>query len=157
MKDKYRLAPWTRGWLSYTHSFFEKATGTGDEMDQDDDVMLPMLQKAQVEMFSKAKVTAANMGSVRFYNYYTYRRTRDYTDTDLKRRYRAMPNSIDDAGRLVDRAHGDGPSWERFVENEDYPQLEPIGSENGNKRSSTMPSLTPRAYNRYEQFKTWSY
>ena len=65
VKDEYRLAPWTRGWLSYTHSFFEKATGTGDEMDQDDDVMLPMLQKTQVEMFSKAKVTAANIGSVR--------------------------------------------------------------------------------------------
>ena len=154
-KDNYKLAPWTRGWLSYTHPFSEKATGVKDELDDGDDVMVPLMDKKRVEMFSKDRIDGRNEDSVRFYNYYTYRRTRDYSQGDLKNSYRAMPSSLDDAGRLVDSSSG-GASWKKYVEGEKYPGLEGIGSESGNDKGSSSTGLSGREYSRYGQYKSWT-
>ena len=141
-KDSYRLAPWTRGWLKFTNYFFEDTVGEG----LNDGSMLSLLNDSRVAMFSKDE------NKTRKYNYYTYRRTRDYVDSELRKRYRAMPESLNDAGRLVDGV-GDNSSWKRYVQKESYPD---VGNDLNNERSGAMPSLTSREYTRYRQFESWS-
>lgn len=141
-KDSYRLAPWTRGWLKFTNYFFEDTVGEG----LNDGSMLSLLNDSRVAMFSKDE------DKTREYNYYTYRRTRDYVDSELRKRYRAMPESLEDAGRLVDGV-ADNASWKRFVRKEAYPD---VGDDTGNRRSDSMPSLASREYKRYRQYELWS-
>jgi hypothetical protein len=100
-------------------------------------------------MFSK------DVNKPRVYNYYTYRRTRDYSSSELKKMYRAMPREMEDAGRIVDAA-ASGASWKRYVADESMPALESAGGEGGNKRSSVSLGLVSRKYERYSQYMRWS-
>ena len=149
IKDEYKLASWTRGWLAFAHWLFQDATRTEDELDAEDNVMLPLLNGNSADMFSK------NIHKPRIYNYYTYRRTRDYTDNELGKMYRQMPQELKDAGKLVDAAAASA-LWKECVEKEKYPKLEDAGGENGNKRSAVSLGLTQREYRRYGQFERWS-
>lgn len=145
IQDAYKLPAWTRGWLKFAHWFFADATGDADELDTGDNVMLPLLNGRSAMIFSK------NWNKGVEYNYYTYRRTRDYTSSDLPKMYRAMPRAFEDAGRIVDAKAKDA-SWNKFVFRESFPALD----DTGNIRSVAMPELSRREYLRYPQFERWS-
>ncbi len=141
VRDEYRLAPWTRGWLAYPDWFISTATGAG----QANGNMGALLARSRVAMYAK------DVNDARYYNYYTYRRARIYTSGQLKSLYRAMPDNLSEAGRLVDSAAGSA-SWNTMAD-EDWPS---VGSDNGNGWRGALPGLTGRKYERYRQFREWS-
>ena len=143
VRNEYKLAPWTRGWLAYPDWFFATATKTA----QADGDFGTLLADSKIQMFAK------DINGAKYYNYYTYRRARIYTDDQLAKLYRAMPANLEEAGRLVDgAADSDTTSWKVMV-NEDQPS---IGDDTGNSWDGSIPTLSNREYQRYDQFMAWS-
>ena len=140
-KDRYKLSPWTKGWLNFAIGFFDRSVHAPDM--PSDNVSRELYGGNRHDIFAKY--------CIREYSYYTLRRVRNYNTDDLNNLYRAMPQSLADAGKLVDGV-GDGAAWCRGVRAEPWPNVE---EDKDIPRSSPL-SLTPREYNRYPQFVTWS-
>ena len=142
-KDRYKLSPWAKGWLNFAIGFFDRSVHAPDM--PSDNISRELYDGNRYNIFAK--------DCTRTYSYYTLRRVRNYDSSELNNLYRAMPKSLADAGRLVDRKFSDGPSWVVGVQNEPWPDA---SEDNGVSRNSTLPSLSPRVYERYEPFVTWS-
>ena len=141
VRDQYRLAPWTKGWLAFTKRFLADATRTNFSILEE---MGGLMDGGNVVMYAKERNTPI------YNNYSTYRRARFYDTAKLKKRYRAMPQYLRDAGRLVNDAAGRA-AWNTMT---DEPWSN-IGS-TLNTWNGQLPNLTSREYSRYGQFKTWS-
>ena len=141
--DRYRLSPWTKGWLNFTIGFFDRSVHAPDM--QSDDISRTLYGGNRYDVFAK--------DCTRRYSYYTLRRVRNYDSSDLNNRYRAMPKSLEDAGRLVDADVSGYPSWMKGVRDEPWPD---VSADREIQRNSPPASLIPRVYERYGQFKTWS-
>ena len=61
-------------------------------------------------LYGGNRYVISSKGVTRTYSYYTLRRVRNYDDNDLKNRYRAMPENLADAGRIVDAVVSKNPS-----------------------------------------------
>lgn len=148
-KDRYRLSPWTKGWLNFALGSFDRSIHAPDM--PNDDISRPLYGGSRYEICSKD-----SRQTYRTYSYYTLRRVRNYSNdesnNEMKNRYRAMPDSLEEAGRLVDRKVPDNPSWMVGVRDEPWPN---VADDEAISRSDP-PSLTPREYTRYGQFVTWS-
>ncbi len=141
VKDVYKLAPWTKGWLAFAKYFLSDATSTDFSTLGE---IGSLMDGGQVTMYTKDRNTPI------YKNYSTFRRTRFYDSAKLKQRYRAMPLQLRDAGRLVDGVAGSA-SWNTMAE-EAWPE---VGT-GTDAWTGQMPSLTSREYIRYSQFKNWS-
>ena len=140
VRDEYKLAPWTRGWLAYPDWFFADVTKTA----RADGDLGALLAGSRVQMFAK------DINSAKYYNYYTFRRARIYANGQLGKLYRAMPPNLAAAGRLVDGV----ASWKKMA-NEDWSAMG--DGNNGNKWIGSLPSnLRSREYKRYRQYEIWS-
>ena len=144
-KDRYKLSPWTKGWLNFALGFFDRSIRAPDM--PSDDISRPLYGGSRYEICSKD-----SRQTYRTYSYYTLRRVRNYSGYEMKNRYRAMPDSLEEAGRLVDGGVSGNPSWMVGVRDEPWPDVK----EDGAISRSSPPSLTPRKYERYSQFVTWS-
>ena len=144
-KDRYKLSPWTKGWLNFALGFFDRSIRAPDM--PRDDISRPLYGGSRYEICSKDR-----RQTYRRCTYYTLRRVRNYSGYELKNRYRAMPGSLREAGRLVDGGALGNPSWMIGVRNEPWPNVE----EDGAIRRSSPLALIPREYKRYGQFVRWS-
>lgn len=140
--DRYRLSPWTKGWLNFAFGFFDDSIHAPDM--PHDDISRPLYGGNRYAISSK--------GVTRTCSYYTLRRVRNYDNNDLKNRYRAMPENLADAGRIVDAVVSKNPSWNVGVWHEPWAD---VHGDDGIGRSPP-PTLTSREYERYSQFATWS-
>ncbi len=141
VRDEYKLAPWTKGWLAFAKYFLGDATSTDFSHLGE---IGSLMDGGQVAMYAK------DINTPIFKNYSSFRRTRFYDSAKLKQRYRAMPLQLRDAGRLVDGVAGSA-SWNTMA-GEEWPEVG-TGTDAWTGR---MPSLSSREYTRYSKFKTWS-
>ena len=142
-KDRYKLSPWTKGWLNFVIGFFDSSVHAPDM--PSDNISRELYDGNRYNIFAK--------DCTRTYSYYTLRRVRNYDSSDLNNLYRAIPQSLADAGRLVDADVSRNPSWMKGVRDEPWPDVSGDGKIS---RNSDLPTLNPRVYERYGQFKTWS-
>ena len=141
VRDEYRLAPWTKGWLAFAIHFLGNATGTS---------FSNLGRTRNLVDGGKESMYAKEMNTPIYRNYSTYRRTRFYDTAKLRQRYRAMPQQLRDAGRLVDGTAGSA-SWNTMTR-EEWPE---VGTRTDTWNGS-MPALVSREYQRYSRYKTWS-
>lgn len=148
-KDRYKLASWTKGWLNFALGFIDRTIHANDL--PSDDFGRPLYGGNRHDaIYAKYEPVSGTRDYT--YNYYTYRRTRDYEPKDLPKLYRAMPSSLEEAGRLVDNV-ADAALWNIKVVGEKYAEW---GNDEFNTRSGPPSALVNREYKRYTQFVTWS-
>ncbi len=141
VRDEYRLAPWTKGWLAFAKNFLADGTGTGFS---DLGEIGGLMDGGNVVMYSKKKDTPV------YKNYVSFRRSRFYDTAKLKQLYRAMPSTHSEAGRLVDGKAGSA-SWNVMAE-ESWPE---VGTSQNSWRRK-LPRLDSRVYSRYSRYVEWS-
>ena len=144
--DRYTTFDGPRNQLRFSERFVNNAT---------EEASIPGLAQAPwnqgtVDIVSKDIPEDKDKKNARKYNYYTYKRVR-YSSGDLKKIYRAMPESPEEAGRLVD-AMSLSASWKRGVVDESYPNT---GGDESNHKTNP-PKLENREYHRYGTFVSWS-
>ena len=151
-QDRYRMAPWARGWLSYAEHFFNAYLPEILDKGGEDAKYLGRLAGGLAPIRSKdPQILAENN---RAWNYYTFRRARHYQADGYGRTYRAMPDSESEAGRLVDAKAGDA-SWNTMAE-EPWPGGNGMPeSDNSAQLNTGFPSLANRAYARYRLYAEW--
>lgn len=143
-KDDYSLWQYSQGQLEAAKGI----VGSSARNENWDD-MGGLLSGGTVEVFSKDEST----GRQYTFNFYTFKRVK-YPKADWKQTYRANPDKEDEAGRLVDAAHDDYPTWLTKVTEEDW--TETGDGNTGNQKSGQFPILTNRRYERYKPFVEWS-
>lgn len=145
-KDDYSLWQYSRGQLEAAEGIVGDSARNGNWDDMDG-----LLRGGTVEVYSKDELTERQYT----FNFYTYKRVK-YPKDKWKMTYRANPNNEDEAGKLVDAAYDDSPTWRTTVTAEGESWAEIGDGNTGNQKSGQFPVLTNRRYVRYQPFVDWS-